>query len=77
MEYMSNQCNNLAIEEQLEGQSVAVRSLAYSFRICDRICENPALPAIIDFALEAFIVTEVMGSFQQKQDYCMNGSTGP
>ena len=43
--------------------------------ICDRICENPALPAIIDFALEAFIVTEV--SFQQKRDYCMNGSTGP
>ena len=43
--------------------------------ICDRICENPALPANIDFALEAFIVIEV--SFQQKRDYCMNGSTGP
>ena len=43
-------------------------------RICDRICENSALPTIIDFALEAFIVTEV--SFQQKRDYCMNGSSG-
>ena len=38
---------------------------------CDRICENPALPANIDYALEAFIVTEVR--FQQKRDYCMNG----
>ena len=43
--------------------------------VCDRICENPALPTNIDFALEAFIVTEV--GFQQKRDYCMNGSTGP
>ena len=53
--------------------NVVLLMISVDDNICNRICKNPALSANIDFALEAFIVTEV--SFQQKRDYCMNGST--
>jgi len=59
-------CDNQSSHYQ-EISLVCVRTATYMI-ICDPLSENPALPANIEFELEAILSIQVV--FQLNSDYC-------